>query len=200
MIFNTSTYYHTFGDLSSPQTLKFSLSLSWPQVAHADVVEEGGSALGRLGVVGLEEDGHGGTSSRDRFLSVHPGIFGYFIPEKPRYAGCPWVLSTAEVKPQSELHRGSTSDVFAPGRDSVAMARGDGNGTVDGRRGGSEIKGQLLGTLPTMNVGWVLVPVDTMDKRPLASAPVLYYSLAGRANERAPGQLLGAFAFPELQT
>jgi hypothetical protein len=179
MIFNTSIYYHTFGDLSSPQTLKFSLSSSWPQVAHADVVEEGGSALGRLWVMGLKEDGHGGASGGDCFLSVHPGIFGYFVPEEPLYAGCPRVLTTAEVKPQSENHRGSTSDVLAPGRDSVAMSRGDGNGTVDTRRGGSEIKGQLLGTLPTMNITRVLVPVDTIDQRPLASAPVLYYSLPG---------------------
>jgi hypothetical protein len=59
------------------------------------------------------------------------------------------------------------------------MARGEGNGAVDARRGGSEIEGQLLGTLPTMDVGWVLVPVDTMDKPPLVSAPVLYYSLPG---------------------
>jgi hypothetical protein len=97
------------------------------------------------------------------------------------------VLSTAEVKPQSELHRGSTSDVFAPGRDRVAMARGDGNGTVDARRGGGEIKGQLLGTLPTMNISKVLVPVDAIDQSLSVSAPVLYYSLAGKANERAPG-------------
>jgi len=33
------------------------------------------------------------------------------------------------------------------------MARGDGNGTVDARRGGGEIEGQLLGTLSTMDVG-----------------------------------------------
>ena len=114
--------------------------------------------------MGLEEDGHGGTSGGDCFLSVHPGIFGYFVPGEPLHAGCLMVLSTVEVNPQSEFHRRDALDVFAPGRDSVAMARGDGNGAVDARRGGSEIKGQLLGTLPTMDVSQVLVLVKPMDK------------------------------------
>ena len=129
--------------------------------------------MGWLRVMSPEEDGHGGTRSGDGFLRMQPGVFGHLVPGEPVHAGCLMVLSTAEVKPQSEFHRGSTSDVFAPGRDSVAMARGDGNGAVDARRGGREIKGQFLGTLPTMNIGRVLVPVDTMDKRSLVSALAL---------------------------
>jgi len=70
-----------------------------PQVMYADVVEEGGSTLGRLWVVGPEENGHGGTGGDDRFLSVHPGIFGCFVPGEPLHAGCLMVLSTAEVNP-----------------------------------------------------------------------------------------------------
>jgi hypothetical protein len=103
------------------------------------------------------------------------------------------VLSTAEVNPQGELHRRGALDVFAPGRDDIAMARDGGNSAVDARRGGGEIKGQLLGTLPTMDVGRVLVPVDTIDKFPLASAVVLCYSKPTRTNENRqdlPGTLL----------
>jgi hypothetical protein len=128
---------------------------------YADIVKEGGSALGRLGVMGPEEDGHGGTRSGDRFLGVHPGIFGHFVPGEPLYAGCLMVLSTAEVNAQGELHWRSALNVFAPGRDSIAMARGDGNGAVDARCGGGEIEGQLLGPLATMDVSDIFVLVET---------------------------------------
>jgi hypothetical protein len=147
--------------------------ISGTKVHNSHVVEQRSATLGRLGVVGPEEDGHGGTRSGDGFLGMHPGIFSYFVPGEPLHAGCLMVLSTAEVNPQSENHRRSTSDVLAPSRDSVAMTRGDGNGAVDASRGGSEIKGQFLGTLAAMHVGDIFVPVDTMDKRPLASVPVL---------------------------
>jgi hypothetical protein len=153
------------------------------KVHNSHVVEQRSAPLGRLRVVGLEENGHGGTRSGDGFLSVHPAIFGYFVPREPLYTGCLRTLSTAEVNPQSEFHRGSTSDVFAPGRDSVAMARGDGNGAVDACRGGGEIKGQFLGTLPTMNISGVCVPVDTIDKRLSSSLLVLYAIRHKRAGE-----------------
>ena len=161
-----------FWGFVKPRTLRF-WSSSWPQISYADVVEEGGATLGRLRVVSPEEDGHGRTSGGDCFLGMHPSIFGHFVPGKPLHAGCLMVLSTAEVNPQGELHRRGALDMFAPGRDSVAMARGDGNGAVDTRRGSSEIKGQLLRTLPTMDISRVLVPVDTMDKRSLPSALAL---------------------------
>jgi hypothetical protein len=134
-------------------------------------------------MVGPKEDGHGGTRGGDGFLCMHPGVFGYFVPGEPLHAGCLMVLSTAEVNPQSELHRRGALDVFAPGRDSVVMTRGDGNGAVDARCGGSEIEGQFLGSLPTMNIGRVLALVDTIDQRPLASAPVSYWKPRNHARE-----------------
>jgi hypothetical protein len=76
------------------------------------------------------------------------------------------VLSTAEVNPQSELHWRGALDVFTPGRDSVAMAKGNGNGAVDARRGGRKVEGQLLGTLSTMDVGWVLVLIELVSHCP----------------------------------
>ncbi len=65
--------------------------------------------------MGLEEDGHGGTSSGDGFLSMYPGIFGYFVLGEPLHASCLMILSTAEVNPQGEFHRRGALDVFAPG-------------------------------------------------------------------------------------
>jgi hypothetical protein len=72
------------------------------------------------------------------------------------------------------------------------MTGGDGNGAVDARCGGSEIEGQLLGALAAMHVSDIFVPVDTMDKRSLASAAVSCYSKPIRTNEKRqelPGTL-----------
>ena len=63
------------------------------------------------------------------------------------------------------------------------MARGDGNGAVDARRGGSEIESQLLGTLPTMDIGRVLVLLHLIDNSLLSSLPVLYWKLRNHARE-----------------
>jgi hypothetical protein len=136
------------------------LDLLRTKVHNSHVIEQRSAPLGRLRVVGPEEDGHGGTGGGDRFLSVHPSIFGCFVPGEPLYAGCLMVPSTAEVNPQSEFDWRGALDMFTPGRDSVAMARGNGNSAVDARRGSSEIEGQLLGTLSTMDVGRVLILVE----------------------------------------
>jgi len=139
-------------------------SLLGAEIQDPHVVKQRRAPLCGERMIALQKQGKRLPIGPDRDLRVYPGLFFCLIPRVPCDRSSLPVFTTCEIYPKKKLHRRLAAHVLSPDLDLVAVARDRLRMLEYPRFGADKVEGDLLRALASLDIGRVLIFVDTMYK------------------------------------